>query len=200
MAATDSRWEQTDHNMSKGFTLVEFLVAIALVSLIAGAIVSLFTTLSRSYTTQNVSADVQQSARIGIDLMAQDIRVAGLDPLQTAGAAFGEVSSTSIEFTADNDMSGAIDTTSSLREHITYFFNGSQLMRQLNGEKNTNQPLINNVKNLAFSYLDGSGAQTTDPAQIIAVDISLTVEEPAGRDQPVQRTYSTRVRCRNLGL
>jgi hypothetical protein len=30
--------------------------------------------------------------------------------------------------------------------------------------------------------------------------ISMTVEEPAGRGEPVNRTYTTRVRCRNLGI
>jgi hypothetical protein len=28
----------------------------------------------------------------------------------------------------------------------------------------------------------------------------MTVQEPAGRQGPIARTYSTRFRCRNLGI
>jgi len=66
-----------------GFTLVEILVAMVAASLLMAAVVGLFTALKKSYTKQTVAADVQQVVRAGIDFMAENIRMAGLDPAGT---------------------------------------------------------------------------------------------------------------------
>ena len=39
-----------------------------------------------------------------------------------------------------------------------------------------------------------------DRSKIRAVDISMTVEMPAGRAGMVERTYATKIRCRNLSI
>ncbi|NOQ46669.1 MAG: prepilin-type N-terminal cleavage/methylation domain-containing protein, partial [Desulfobulbaceae bacterium] len=45
---------------NQGFTLIELMVAMAVASIMLAAVVSLFTTLERSYTRQNAAANVQQ--------------------------------------------------------------------------------------------------------------------------------------------
>ena len=90
-----------------GFTLVELLVAMAVASIMLAAVASLFTTLNKSYTRQNVAADVQQVARAGVDFMAQSIRMAGLDPDQTGDFGITIATATSITFTADLDLDGS---------------------------------------------------------------------------------------------
>ena len=45
---------------------------------------------------------------------------------------------------------------------------------------------------------DPLGADDID--DIRTVQISITVREPAGINEPVVRTYNTRVRCRNVGF
>ncbi|MBW2438272.1 MAG: hypothetical protein PVG52_11260 [Desulfobacterales bacterium] len=110
-----------------GFTLVDILVGLAMASVILVALVSLFTTMGRSYTTQNVAADVQQVTRAGVELMIQEIRMAGFDPIGSAGTGMvdnfddgsvfdpihnGKVASTDaihIAFTIDDDRDGRID-------------------------------------------------------------------------------------------
>jgi hypothetical protein len=57
-----------------------------------------------------------------------------------------------------------------------------------------------NVSTLTFNYFDRDNDATTDPGRIATVEILLTMQEPAGRGGTVSRTYSTRVRCRNIGL
>jgi hypothetical protein len=61
--------------------------------------------------------------------------------------------------------------------------------------------LLDNVTALTFTYLDASDTVLVEPIpvdQIASVLISLTVQRPSGRDGPISRTYSTRIRCRNL--
>jgi len=78
----------------RGFTLVELLVALVIMSIVSAAIYGMFALYKKSYTTQNVSADVQQSVRAAVELMVQDIRQAGLDPTNSNNFGIEEATST----------------------------------------------------------------------------------------------------------
>lgn len=215
----------------KGFTLVDILVGLAMASVLMVAMVSLFTTLGRSYTTQNVAADVQQLTRAGMELMIQEIRMAGFDPGGAAAAAIvsnfdntagfhidhdGKVAPTdadNIAFTLDQDMDGRIDhcTTGGTaecpaaddnieNELIAYRINNRTLEKYRGGSAVWEDLSEDNVSDLSFTYYDDTGAVTTAAEDIRTVEISMTVQLPAGRGGTVSRTYSTRVRCRNIGL
>ena len=62
------------------------------------------------------------------------------------------------------------------------------------------ETLVENVSNVTFTYLDEDDGVPSDAADIRTVVIAMTVEDPAGRGGIMRRTYSARVRCRNLGL
>ena len=178
-----------------GFTLVELMVAMVVASILLAAVVGVFTTLNKSYTKENVAADVQQVARAGVDFMAQSIRMAGLDPAQTDNFGFTAATATSIAFSADLDLSGGVPGPT---ETISYFLSGDDLQSSLDAV-----PLVENVTNLSFVYLAGDDSILPSPVDrdaIRTVRISLTVREPAGGGRTVTRTYNTEVKCRNLGL
>jgi type IV pilus assembly protein PilW len=179
---------------SAGFTMVEMLMALAIFSIAFGTIYKSFEHLNRSTTTENVKAGIQQSARIAVDFLVQDIRLAGLNPLGSPGIGIQAASSDSIRFTMDVNFDGDDDDT---LEDITYALNaanGTILQTNHLGD----EVLIDNVTGLNFVYLDTDGQTTSDLAEIRSVIISLTVDRPAGRVEEISRTYTTRVRCRNL--
>ena len=179
----------------RGFTLIELLVAMAISSIVLGAMVAFFTTQNRSYTRDTATADIQQVVRAGIDFMSDNIRMAGLDPLQTGNFGIEALGSTSITFTADLDMNGQIDVSNS--ERITYALNGNQVQQTVDG---VTEPLVDNVTNFTFTYRDENGVVSADPAAIRTVQISMTVQEPVGYGRTSARTYTTRMQCRNLRL
>jgi len=187
-----------------GFTLAELVMAMGIMVIVVAAIISLFTSLNRMYTTQGVAAGVQQVARTGIDIMTRNIRMAGFNPLNINLIGIVQAGSDSIRFQYDTNGSGTIDTNAvgDDNEDMAYLLNeNNQLIRQLNGKPASNQALVDNVSALTFNYFDEDGETVIDdPAAIRSVEVSLTVEEPAGRGQVVSRTYSTRVICRNLSL
>lgn len=195
-----------------GFTMVDILVGLAMASVAMVAIISLFTAVGRSYTIQNVAADVQQVTRAGVEHMAQNIRMAGLDPFGGAGAEIKEFNAAKIQFSLDRcDIpigttgcgfpDGDVDDKF---ESVTYQWDAAaQKLEQVlyvgtGSEKK--EALIENVSNLQFTYLDNDDGAPATAADIRTVIITLTVTDPAGRGGTVSRTYSTRVRCRNLGL
>lgn len=210
---------------SRGFTVVELLVALGLAAVVFGLIVSFFANMGRSTTTQNAAAAAQQTARAGVDFMAQELRLAGLDPLKSAGAGIEEISTagTKIRFTSDSCNVGIGDSgtcenpvpdgnVNGKNERVTYWYDaGSRVLRRYLYEGTTSQtwmPLLEQVEPNPgsvplFTFLDGNGFQITDNDQrgeIRTVQITLTVQEPAGRSKMVTRTYSSRVRLRNIGL
>ncbi len=195
-----------------GFSLIELLVAMVIMSVVSLAIYGVFSVSSRSYATQGVTADVQQSVRAAMEVMLQDIRTAGLDP--TASGNFGVewAEATKLRFTSDsidaglNDFNGVLDDTNS--ERITYVLQGIELNQILyeTTASEDSEPLISDVQNLTFTYFDADGNNLGSPvpalqlADIGTINVSITVEEPAGRDASVSRTLTKRVKCRNRGL
>lgn len=184
---------------NEGFILAEAVMALGIMLLVLTAIISLFTSLTRTYTTQNVAAGVQQVTRAGIDIMTRNIRMAGFNPLNLNAIGIVLASPDMIRFKLDTNGDGIIATNTS--EDMAYLLNGNnQLIRQLNGNSYSNVSLVENVTDLTFRYLDNQDLETNELGAIRTVEVSLTVEEPAGRDRVLSRTYATRVICRNLNL
>ena len=178
------------------------MLAMGIMLIVLTAIISLFTSLNRMYTTQGVAAGVQQVARAGIDIMTRNIRMAGLDPLGINTIGIVQATADTIRFRYDTDGDGTIATDGD--EDIAYSLNAEnadkkQLVQVKNGS-GTPYPMIDHVSDLTFTYRDADDEETTDLGAIRTVEVSLTVEEPAGRGKVLSRTYSTLVICRNLNL
>ena len=192
--------DKTKSRTASGFTVVEVLVSLAIMSIVFGAVYQSFDIFNRSYTKENVKAGVQQRTRIGIDLMVRDIRLAGLDPLGTANAQIITADADNIQFSADLNYDGDVNDPF---ENTTYALNGD-LLRQTSdlGSGFVTDTLLNNIDALTFTYLDASDTPMAVPVgsteDIRTVIVSLTMQRPAGRDGPISRTYTARVRCRNL--
>jgi len=200
-ASSDTRFRDSKFSRcfsSAGFSMVEMLLVLGALAVLFGAIYSGFERLSRSYTAENVKAGTQQSARIGVETMIQDMRLTGLNPLGTAGAGIVAATPTSFQFTADVNFDGDVDDPF---ENITYRLSGTNL-EQVNHLGT--EVLLENVTALAYTYFDDTGT-AIPPANLAArlvdirtVGMTLTVSRPAGRNQQVSRTYNTQVRCRNM--
>jgi len=196
-----------------GFSLIEMLITMAIAGVVVSAIYSVFLSSNRSYRTQDQVAGAQQGARVGIDFMVRDIRMAGLDPLSPAtdavdsdGAGIKQATATTIRFTSDIDMDGAIEEANSERTTYQYDAANSTLDRILYEGTGSvdSQTLIENVSALTFSYLDGDGANIAVPVaagdlgNIRTVEISITCQGTDAEGDAFIRTLNTRVRCRNL--
>ena len=179
---------------NEGFTITEFLIVFAMVSILLTGMIRLFGILNQSYTTQNVAAGVQQVARAGMNIMTRHIRMAGFNPLRLPDVGIKEdIFAGSIHFSYDLNGDGILEPKEDVRFEVV----GGVLVKK---SLKRSEPLANNISDLRFTYINGDEQITNDHRLIKTVMISLTVTEPAGRRKPVSRTFSTRVICRNLGL
>ncbi len=65
---------------ASGFSLLEVLVAGALFSVVIAGVYLLYTTMQGTLTRGEMKSDLQQNARVGLDRMVQELRMAGYDP------------------------------------------------------------------------------------------------------------------------
>ncbi len=192
-----------------GFTAIEMLISMAILSLTLASIYSLYISFVQQCTRESVKINVQQRVRSGLDMMIRDIRMAGLDPSATGD--FGIVAATSqrIQFTADRDMDGELDDADTSDgidvqdiEHIAYEYDGTQNLSlnlyKADGTLVFSDRVVTNVTGLTFTYFDSANVATSTAEDIRTVDIQMTVEKPSGKGVQVSRTLMKRVQCRNL--
>lgn len=190
---------------SKGFSLIELLIAMAVGTMVIAALSNVFVMQRKSQSVQEQVAEMQQNARAGIEMMSRDLRIAGYDPggsATTAGIA--AAASSSVTFRQDLDGNG---DTSGTDESITYSLyteSGIQKIGRNTGSGNVS--VAENIQGLSFTYYDASGAVTATLASIR--EIRFTVTSQTGKPDPNYAlnggyrtcTLSSRVIPRNLAL
>jgi type IV pilus assembly protein PilW len=62
---------------TRGFTLIELLISMALSGIVMSAIYTLFISQNRSYNIQEQVSEMQQNARVAMDRIVRDVRMAG---------------------------------------------------------------------------------------------------------------------------
>jgi prepilin-type N-terminal cleavage/methylation domain-containing protein len=165
-----------------GFTLVEMIAAMAILSIAVVAFTQLFAfTIKRSGTTQE-QATIQTETRAGLDAFARDLREAlcnsSTAPITTATAS-------QITFYSPDEQ-----TPYHLRQ-ISYRLSGGSFQRQFVTSTNTAGPpwtmpsmtgatwstLFTSVTTTnPFTYRDDNGNTTTTLSSITEVDVAFTVQ------------------------
>ena len=200
-------------NWDGGFSLIELLVAMAIGLLILGAMYGVFTLHGKAFGIQEQIAEMQETARVAMDIMTREIRMAGYDPTGSASAGMVTASSNSLTFTLDTTDDGGTGSpdgdTGDSNEYITYSLyttDGIQKLGRKSTVSATNQPVAEHVQSLAFEYWDAAGAATTTPANVRRVKVTIVVRtskpDPKYTTNGGYRTYtlSSVITPRNLGL
>jgi type IV pilus assembly protein PilW len=193
----------------KGFTAVELLVSLAILSMTLGSIYSLYMSFIRTCTKEGVKVHIQQGVRSSLDMMIRDIRLAGLDPTGTDDFGIVAVSPQRIQFTADRDMDGEVDSADITdgiddtdMEFVAYEYDGNSIVKmslyKADGTLELSDTMVENVTDLSFEYFNSDDDTTSVLEDIRTVEITMTIEKSSGRDGQVSRTLIKRVKCRNL--
>ena len=87
-----------------GFTLMELLVAMAVVSIVMAAVVSAYQLQVRGKNTQDALTDMNQTARAALEIMTYEIRTAGCDPNRTSDAGIVQTATTASQLDITMDI------------------------------------------------------------------------------------------------
>lgn len=200
---------------SRGFTLIEVLIALAIVGALMSAIYAIFIQQTKTYTTQDQIAQLQQSLRFGMSLLERDLRKAGYNPgglTETRAASDG----------VDNDCDGTIDedddaATLLVKESEAIGFLETSVDRLVfsqdeNGDGNycvdnetiyyllsgmiltrNGKPLSDNIEVINFVYLSADDNIASHIEDVRSVQIALI-----GRTEHEDSTYTNTTSYANL--
>lgn len=141
-----------------GFTLIELMIAVAIAGILMVSIYNLYISQSSTYTVQELVSEMQQNARVAMDIISRDIRMAGYDPTGGGGFTGLTIGGSQIQIRADLNGDGA---TSDSDEDITYALNTSDSNHPKITRKNTTagtaQPFAEDIETLSFTSLGSNG-------------------------------------------
>ncbi len=173
------RFRQRD--AASGFTLVELMIATALVGLVLAGAVTTVNMWARSSMSLGNYADMSGSCRRSLDVFAYDVRMAN-----------GVSVSNSSTFTFT-----AYDDTGTGTASVTYSYDtvGKTLTRTYDG---VSRIILENVEKFGFSYFDLNRNATTDALSVKVVQIEAvllkTVLNVANTDEIISARFMLRNR------
>ncbi len=207
---------------NNGFTLVELLVAMALTLIVSNAVFSAYHYQQKTQLAQKQVVQMQQSVRMALYVITNELRMVGYDPKGTFTAGIihaGDGSNgdpLTFTFVADddgddNDNDGETDESGELKTigydlYVGLSDGDTDIGRKVGA--GNRMPLAENIKDLEFKYYDKNGVQIVTPCgddlsdiRSIGVEIEATLDKNEKNHANVNnRKLTTRVKCRNLGL
>jgi prepilin-type N-terminal cleavage/methylation domain-containing protein len=180
-------WKRIRSPGSAGFTLVELLVVVAVLGLVLAGLFGLQQQGLNAYLGVSNRVASQQDARVAVDIMSRELRVACSITTNTA---------TTVAFTMVDPTAAPSVNCSAPGTLLTvqYALSGATLNRTVGV---TTQPLIVGVTSLTFTYF----WTTAPPPHIHSVDIALATngENPVATLPPSARpAHAIAYRCGTL--
>ncbi len=175
-----SRWQIASR---EGFTLIEMVMALGLSLVTVTAIYSLYVSELKAQIVREDMLDMQQQARVVIDVVSRELLMAGYDPRGVNNDM--DLSNDFLGMTYDPDRliikadlngNGLIVDAN---ESIMFLYDSKTytLRRNTGGG---NQPFGENIESFLVEYFDQGGNPTVDSASIQQVKITVTArtEDP----------------------
>lgn len=166
----------------KGITLIELLISFMLSAIVMAGAYQVFINQAKTYEVQEAVADAQNAVRSGMQIMTDDLRMAGYDKegggsnvTITTPVPIHQTNNIRVEWEQDNDTVKAVQ----------YFLEDGMLKRNVylnNVLTDSPQIVLDDATGLAFAY-------TLSGTKVVRADVTLTVKN---------RTLASTVIFRNV--
>ncbi len=174
-------------NNKCGFTLVELLMTMVISTFITAALYSAYKVQQKHATAQEQVTDMQQSIRVGMNMVVSELRNAGFDPTGKAKAGITEIAGNAIIFTSDFNENGFTNKDCDNGENIGYELHADadgvavlgrysrNSLPTLNEDNtiDTSNTLVENIEQIEFLYLDEAGVSTATLKEIRSIQVSM---------------------------
>jgi Tfp pilus assembly protein PilW len=198
-----------------GYTVAELLVVTAVIGMVMAGLLGLLMSGQQSYVVGSNRAEAQQTARLVIARLVQDVRTAGYDPRSIGFTAVTALAPPNVGFVIANDWngSGAIELNLAVAmngiqrgEQVTYTVVGSALRRQESFLDGAPVEVTNAIDSLTLQYFDADDVLIASPhlavnAALIRTIVITVVTRPDTQSSvstgQVAISTTSRVRIRN---
>lgn len=211
----DHVWHVTRTGNQRGFTLLELLIASALLVPLVVTLFLTVETMQQAYSKGEERADEQQNARMAMARMVRELRAAGLDPDTVISrlpvpAVIQTAEMNRVAFIADPDGDGV---SKKIEYRLDLSVDPPVLRRQQwstwnSGWSGTNgaQPFAEGITALELTYYGADGTAIPSsglPARVGEIQrVGLVIIAGSRQGQTSLETYrlGCEVRMRNVGL
>ncbi|MGH7343982.1 MAG: PilW family protein [Candidatus Rokuibacteriota bacterium] len=153
-----------------GFTLVELMVAMSIFLLILVGIFQVFDPSRNAYQVSERKLDVQQNARVAMDRMARQIRMAGYFP-ENVDANNGNDLANPVQVATESALAVAGDLDGTGASTVFTFCRDAAGLRMVNGALGAGasytcangQLMAESVTALSFAYFDSANNPVPNP-------------------------------------
>jgi len=161
----------------QGYTLVEVVVAMGLSLLTVSVVYALYIQELKAQGVREHVLDMQQQARVVVDLVSREILMAGYDPRGVNRDTdltndFDGITYDPAKLSIKADLNGN-GITSDTNESIVFIHDAAAHMLRRN-TGGGNQPFGEDIEAFVVDYLDQGGNPTSDSKAIRQVGISVT--------------------------
>ena len=186
----------------QGFSLLEVMITTAIFGVLLVGVCTLYASSLKSFNRGQNKIEAQQNARVGIAVLAREVRLAGYDPSD----AMSVLPTTAIETASANTVTFIADVDGdAVSDRVRYSLQGTRLVRDSAAWGGTNFPalagnneLAEGVTALTFTYFDGNNITTATLANIRRVTIGITTQETTSDGNQLSFPLTLDVRLRNL--
>lgn len=169
-----SRWQTTSR---EGFTLIEMVVALGLSLVTVTAVYSLYVSELKAQNVREDRLEMQQQARVVIDVVGRELLMAGFDPRGVNNDVdltndFQGITYHPDRLTIKADLNGN-GLIADPNESIIFVYDAKThtLRRNTGGG---NQPFGENIESFLVQYFDQEGKPTANSLAIRQVGITVT--------------------------
>ncbi len=195
----------TPRRAERGFSLLEAVVALALLSLLMVGAFTCLATLQVVSARARSRAEVQQHGRVALDRIAREIRVSGYDlsgviPTLPSPRAIQTAEASRLTMVGDVDRDGTLDK-------VTFGLAADRLLREVSSWNGTSFPAATSdllgagFSALGFSYHDGNDTELSAPVStsslgdIRRITVALvTTASTVGHEASMPLVVDVRVR------
>ena len=158
-----------------GTGLLELLIAATILTLVVGGVLSMLTGGQNAFESQQADMEMRQEARVALDKIVRETRVAGYD-IGTVTEIFSLATTSALQFAADIDdgdsdppcAAGFENAVGGGAERLGYAVVGTQFLRSVDCwdgsswmSEITSQVLVESITSgqTVFRYFDETGAE-----------------------------------------
>lgn len=212
-----------------GYSLIEMLVSLGVLGLLLAGVYSVLFQSQATFEAQQDDVFIRQQARVGVDKMATELRLAGYD-MGNLDDPIESGTTSSLTFVADIDdgdsaapCGNAFETaTDGGAERVAYEVTGGELLRTVDcwdgsswSNEYADQVVVRNVQTPqpVFRYFDDEGNEITpgggglsasqrEDVRVVQIDLDLldtSQEQIVGESSNPEFRITKRIKLRNAG-
>ena len=162
----------------RGFTLVEFMIAAAIMTAVLGGTVMLATQMQQAYSTQLDDTTVEEEVRFSLDWIAQALRNAGSNPYTISPFTPIDVSADGESITLLADINPPDGLTTGENENVTIAFDAGTMAITRDDNSAVGDPEVMTepvISGLLFTLFDSAGNELDDGEEGLATFVHVRV-------------------------